>query len=104
MLIPLAASPVRICLVETKAAASCCAKCKQKHTPECCLDVERLPKAQPPATPVGLPPAAAIDLPPVVFELPPVNLVPLAAFDWFEPIRGPDTPCCLRARLGVWRL
>ncbi|WP_367875074.1 hypothetical protein [Luteolibacter sp. Populi] len=108
MIIPLAASPVRICLLESSVAEqeSCCSKCRKehKHEPSCCVDVDELPDAPLATLPEGLPPIVAIDLPPPVFLLPPVNLVPAAALEMFEPIRGPDTPCSFRARLGVWRL
>ena len=106
VLVPLAASPLRICLLETKAAeTSCCSKCHQesKHDPACCLDIEQ-PAAPLPGFPEGVPVAIAIDLPPPVFDLPPVELLPAVAKDYFAPIRGPDTPCRHRAILGVWRL
>ena len=108
MIIPLAASPVRICLIEARIVgdAPCCPKCKKetKHDPSCCVDMDELPDAPLATLPAGLPPIVAIDLPPPVFVLPPANLVPAAALEMFEPIRGPDTPCSFRARLGVWRL
>lgn len=106
MLVPLAATPVRICLLETKAAkTTCCPKCHQepKHDPACCLEIEQQ-EAPLPGFPEGLPAVIAIDLPPPVFDLPPVELLPVAVPGMFEPIRGPDTPCRHRAILGVWRL
>ena len=107
MLVPLAASPLRVCLMETKAAeaAACCAKCHQdpKHDPGCCVEIEQ-PDAPLPGFPAGLPAAIALDLPQPVFVLPPAELLPAIAQDYFEPIRGPDTPCRLRAILSIWRL
>jgi hypothetical protein len=106
MLVPLAASPPCICLLETKAAeASCCRKCHQepKRDPACCVEVEQ-PDATLPGFPAGLPPVIAISLPRPVFVLPPVELLPAEAERYFEPIRGPDTPTRHRAILGVWRL
>ena len=106
MLVPLAASPMRICLMETKAAKEiCCPKCHKapKHDPACCVEIEQH-DAPLPGFPEGLPAAIAIDLPPPVFELPPVELLPAVVLGYFEPIRGPDEPCRHRAILGVWRL
>ena len=106
MLVPLAASPLRICLLDGKAMkTSCCAKCEQepKHDPSCCVEIEQH-DAPLPDFPAGVPAVIAIELPPPVFVLPPAELLSAVAEGYFEPIRGPDTPCRHRAILGVWRL
>ena len=110
MMIPLAASPVRICLIENEikaaAEAPCCPKCEKEpgHGSDCCMQVDELPDAPPAGFPEGVPPLIAVDLPVQGFILPAVELVPLEVFSAGAPIRGPDEPCKLRAKLGVWRL
>lgn len=115
MIVPLAATPVRLCLLEHRVLmpgvsecglekSKCCPDCKGDHEDPCCVDLEDLPEAPPPSFPEGLPAIAAIDLPAPVFVLPPVVLVENATFEAAVPIRGPDSPAAWRARLEVWRL
>jgi hypothetical protein len=109
-MVPLAAAPVRICLIENKIMEAgdkpCCPKCKKetKHDSDCCVQLEELPDAPPVGFPEGVPPLMAMDLPPQAFLLPAVALVPVEVFSTEAPIRGPDEPGRLRAKLGVWRL
>ena len=110
MMLPLAAAPVRICLIENKIMEAgdkpCCPKCQKetKHDSGCCVQLEELPDAPLAGFPEGVPPLMVVDLPPQTFLLPPVALVPVELFSAAAPIRGPDEPCRLRAKLGVWRL
>jgi hypothetical protein len=110
MMIPLAAAPVRVCLIENELKAAgekaCCSKCKKetKHDSHCCVQVDELPDAPPIGAPEGVPPLMAVDLPPQPFLLPPVAIVPMESYAAATPIRGPDEPCRQRAILGVWRL
>ena len=108
----MAATPVRVCLLEHRPDVSecglkkskCCPDCGDHRKEPCCVDLEELPDAPPPSFPQGLPAIATIDLPPPVFVLPPAVLVEGAVFDVETPIRGPDSPAAWRARLEVWRL
>jgi len=116
ILVPLAATPVRLCLLEHRVLvpgasecglkkSKCCPDCGDHHDEKpCCVDLEDLPDAPPPSFPEGLPAIVAIDLPPTVFDLPPVVLVEDSIFEAAVPIRGPDTPSVRRALLEVWRL
>lgn len=110
MMIPLAAAPLRICLIENRITEAgeepCCPKCKKetKHDSDCCVQFDELPEAPVANFPEGVPPLMAVDLPPQTFVLPPVAIVPVEIFIPAAPIRGPDEPCRLRAKLGVWRL
>ena len=115
MMVPLAATPVRLCLLEHRLLmpgvlecglkkAKCCKDCGKHHETPCCVDLEDLPDATAPSFPEGLPAIAAIDLPAPVFVLPPAVLVEDSVFVAAVPIRGPDSPAAWRARLEVWRL
>ena len=115
MMVPLAATPVRLCLLEHRLLmpvsseceakkSKCCPDCGDHHEEPCCVDLEDLPDAPPPSFPEGLPAIAAIDLPEPVFVLPPVVLVDDSIFEAAVPIRGPDSPSVRRALLEVWRL
>lgn len=110
MMIPLAASPVRICLIEHKIVDAgqepCCPKCKKetKHDPGCCVQLDELPDSPPAGFPEGVPPVIVLDLPPQGFILPLPELVAVSIFSVGEPIRGPDGSCGIRALFGVWRL
>jgi hypothetical protein len=115
ILVPLAATPVRLCLLEHRVLmpgasecglkkSKCCPDCGDHHEKPCCVDLEDLPDAPAPSVPEGLPAIATIELPAPVFVLPPVVLVEDACFEAAVPIRGPDSPAAWRARLEVWRL
>lgn len=115
MLIPLAATPVRLCLLEQRLLipgasecglkkSPCCPDCGDHHEDPCCVDLEDLPDAPAPSAPEGLPAIAVIDLPAPVFVLPPAVLREASSYEAAVPIRGPDSPAAWRARLEVWRL
>ena len=110
MMIPLAAAPLRICLLENEimaaAAKPCCPECKKetKHESDCCMQLEELPDAPLAGFPEEVPPLMAVDLPSEPFLLPPVAVVPVETYCASTPIRGPDEPHRLQAILGVWRL
>jgi hypothetical protein len=115
VMVPLAATPVRLCLLEQRLLvpgaaecglkkSACCPDCGDHHESPCCVDLEDLPDAPAPTFPEGLPAIAAIDLPAPVFVLPPVVLVEDSIYETAVPIRGPDSPAAWRARLEVWRL
>jgi hypothetical protein len=115
ILIPLAATPVRLCLLEHRLLvpggsgcgaekSPCCPDCGDHHEVPCCVDLEDLPDAPAPAAPEGLPVIAAVDLPESLFRAPPAVLVASSSFEAAVPIRGPDSPAAWRALLEVWRL
>lgn len=114
MIIPLAGSPLRLCLLENRLLVGgsdcgeekdpCCPDCGDHHEDPCCVELEEMPDVPVPPAPDELPAPLVMDLPKVAFVAPPPvitdGLVHLAA----TPIRGPDTPAAHRAVLGVWRL
>jgi hypothetical protein len=112
MMVPLAAAPVRLCLVEHRLLVAgcgaekspCCPDCGDHHEEPCCVELEDLPDAPAPSVPEGLPAMAVLDLPAPVFVVPPAVLVEASAFEAAAPIRGPDSPAAWRALLEVWRL
>lgn len=120
MMIPLAASPVRVCLLDGsvmmsafKAASDaqpendCCTDCddpaKSLHD-DCCADLEKLPDSTLPLGKVDAPDMAVMDVVPLV--LPPIceTWVTHSVFIPSTPIRGPDSPCAYRAVLAIWRI
>lgn len=117
IMLPLAASPVRMCLMEGTIHVpgfpaigvadthgdACCPDCGN-HDQPCCAELQKLPDSTLPATFPDLPPLVGIDLPGVWFLAPlePVVLDP--AFHPSVPIRGPDTPSEHRAVLAIWRI
>ena len=119
MIIPLAGSPVRFCVLDHKVLIqgsgtcskeskkkSCCPDCREKKSEgdPCCLEVDHLPDATPPASPDSVPPALVMDLPEPMFMAPVMAPVVEHVFTAATPIRGPDTPTAHRALLGIWRL
>lgn len=114
MMIPLAGSPLRLCLLENRLLMGgsecgaekdpCCPDCGDHHEDPCCVELEELPDMPVPPAPDELPAPLVMDLPkPAFVAARPVitdGSVHLAA----APIRGPDTPSAHRALLGVWRL
>ena len=120
IIIPLAGSPVRFCLLDhqvhipgisecrdqTPEKPGCCPECGNEEHREspCCLDIDELPDAVVPGTPDGVPPAIVMDLPEPMFSAPIYLAVFESAYEVSAPIRGPDTPAARRAVLGIWRL
>lgn len=119
VIIPLAGSPVRICLLDGKllmpgisecsrdtVKAPCCPDCGEKEHGDspCCLAIDELPDATPPAIADPLPAAIVMDLPEPLFRIPAPAPATAAVFRAAVPIRGPDSPAARRAVLGVWRL
>jgi hypothetical protein len=115
MMIPLAATPVRLCLLEHRLLvpgvsgcglekSPCCPDCGDHHEEPCCVDLEDLPDAPAPSAPEGLPAITVVDLPAAVFTVPPAVLVAGAIAEAAVPIRGPDSPAAWRALWEVWRL
>lgn len=116
---PLAGSPVRFCTLDHKVLIqgsgacgkaeeekSCCPDCGEKKSKDdpCCLEVDHLPDATPPAASDPVPPALVMDLPEPMFMAPARVPVVEPVFVAAAPIRGPDTPAAHRAVLGIWRL
>ena len=108
ILVPLAATPVRLCLLEQRLLvpgavefgmekSKCCPDCGDHHEEPCCVDLEDLPDAPAPSFPEGLPAIAAIDLPAPVFVLPPVVLEGDSCFEATAPIRGPKSQVCVKS-------
>lgn len=111
IMIPAAASPVRVCILElgmksAQVDSKCCADCDHdsEQPDPCCHDLESLPDSPAPQDPLELPTVIVADLPPLPFVSPVPVLVCLEKFSVSEPIRGPTSPAACRAVLGVWRL
>ena len=120
VLIPLAASPVRVCLLDgtiTSAAfppgapdecadGGCCPDCNRDADPQapCCVDLEELPDSSVPHPPVELPPAVFAELPP--HACPEASIAEPFRSGSHRPVanRGPASPAAYRAVLGTWRL
>lgn len=120
ILIPTAASPVRICFLEAKLLEpgfaaygetvdhklKCCPDCgAPENGDSCCMDVKKLPDAPDPSAPV-------LVLSPIFFfereldfSLPPCPVADLKeTFSPAAPIRGPDSPGARRAVLAIWNI
>jgi hypothetical protein len=117
ILVPLSASPVRVCLLDTYATGGslvmgpdagkkCCPECtRESETPDpCCVDVEDLPESTPPQSSFELPPVVLTDLAELPGLLPSRLEIPTEVFSHSEPIRGPTSPAAYRAVLAIWRL
>lgn len=114
MMIPLAGSPLRLCLLENRLLVGgsecggerdpCCPDCGDHHEDPCCVELEELPDAPAPVVPDELPAPPVMDLPEFACVVPPPLLVACSVHAAAAPIRGPDTPAAHRALLGVWRL
>lgn len=115
ILVPLSATPVRVCLLNADAAGvlvghdpekECCPECSRgSETPKpCCVDVEEFPDSPSPQSSFELPPVVLTDLtelpgsPALREEIQP------EVFSPSEPIRGPTSPAAHRAVLGIWTL
>ncbi|MBK1818363.1 hypothetical protein JIN84_22280 [Luteolibacter yonseiensis] len=114
-MLPTAASPIRVCLLETgvpeeapsnkKAGKSeCCDECETHQHEECCAELKSVPDSTLPDWHVEMPDMAVVDLPPLVSAGPAVWFVAGAVFHPSAPIRGPDPQGCRRALLAVWRI
>lgn len=114
MMIPLAGSPLRLCLLENRLLLGgsecgeekypCCPDCGDHHENPCCVELEELPEAPAPPAPDVLPSPLVMDLPAPAFIAPPPLITACSVYFAATPIRGPDTPAAHRALLGVWRL
>lgn len=116
-MLPTAASPIRVCLLETRVSegtssakkaeekkSECCDDCGTHQHEECCAELKSVPDSTLPNWHVEMPDMVVVDLPPLVTAGPPVRLVTDAAFHPSVPIRGPDSQGCRRAMLAVWRI
>jgi hypothetical protein len=114
MMVPLAGSPLRLCLLENRLLLGgsecgaekdpCCPDCGDHHEDPCCVELEELPDAPVPPAPDDLPVLPAMDLPGPAFAAPRPVAAACSVHRAATPIRGPDTPAARRALLGVWRL
>lgn len=114
MIIPLAGSPLRLCLLENRLLVGgsdcgeekdpCCPDCGDHHEVPCCVELEKLPDVPVPPAPDVLPGPFAMDLPQPAFVAPRPTFTACSVHLAATPIRGPDTPAAHRALLGVWRL
>ena len=113
ILLPTAASPVRVCLLENRILISevdsdsnCCSDCTREtdERNSCCMDLEALPDASAPQPSVELPPIIITEL--QIAAIPPPMSVDLCR--WIDApsgtIRGPTSPAAYRAVLSIWRL
>lgn len=114
MMIPLAGSPLRLCLLENRLLVGgsgcgaekdpCCRDCGDSPEDPCCVELEEMPDVPVPPVPDELPAPPVMDLPEPAFVAPPPVLAAVSVHLAATPIRGPDTPAAHRAVLGVWRL
>lgn len=114
VLIPVAASPMRVCLLEGGIITSglgshqpeCCTDCGRDagEPAPCCVELEKLPDLLAPQPPLEVVAAVLAEIPlwdylaPLERELS-CEVAPLS-----EPICGPISPAAHRAVLGIWRL
>jgi hypothetical protein len=109
VLVPVAASPMRVCLLDGGIfAASCatevgCCDCDGSHEP-CCVELEKLPTLSVPQAELELPPALLAELPSWICPQPLASERSREISRYSEPIRGPDSPAARRAVLEIWRL
>ncbi len=111
IMIPAAATPIRICLLEMRLNSSqvqskCCPDCTQEtEQPDpCCHDLDELPDALAPQMPTELPSAVIVDLPFSIYSSPVLIEANPKGFSVSKPIRGPTSPAAYQAVLGIWRL
>ena len=118
MLIPTAATPVRICLLEGKIfeggfssfekthseKSKCCQDCGSNGNEGCCAELKQLPESPLPVVTIALPDLVPMDLPPVAFMAAPVPVGTEMVYHPSVPIRGPDSPAAHRALLAIWRI
>jgi hypothetical protein len=107
MMLPVAAMPLRVCLLEDKRVdPDCCSDCDRQSDGRdpCCMDVDPLPDSQTPQPLIVLPPVIVIDLPETTILKPVMMESGCDIFELSEPIRGPTSPAAYRAVLGVWRM
>jgi hypothetical protein len=110
ILVPVAASSVRICLLEESqlvaGASDCCSGCDQETNQQdpCCMDLEALPDASAPQPSVELPPLIVTELPESL--LPGPSLFALCGLTDSQSalIHRAKSPAAYRAVLGIWRL
>lgn len=104
MILPVAAMPMRVCLLEQKERApDCCKKCHVAHE-DCCAEVDKVPDSPAPGGFLVIPPFIAHEIP--SFEpgiLAEIVVVPLES-RYSQPIRGPDSPSAFRSVLSVWSI
>jgi hypothetical protein len=115
MMIPLAGSPLRLCLLENRLLVGgsecggeekdpCCPDCGDHHEDPCCVELDELPDVPVPQAPDELPVPPVMDLPAPAFVAPRTIFTACSVHLAATPVRGPDTPAAHRALLGVWRL
>jgi hypothetical protein len=111
ILIPAAASPVRICFIELALVchqddSKCCSDCGQdSDQPDpCCLEIEELPDSSTPGQPIELPAAVIAAVLESPHSCPERKASGRDSFARSTPIRGPTSPAAYRAVLGIWRL
>lgn len=106
LLLPMAAMPVRVCLLsEAQRAEDCCPDCATKDKDKsCCIQSDGLPDSPLPAAGVDAPVFAGYPLPPGMAELPenPEHIAPAPRVAPRQTGAGPPARC--RAVLNVWRL
>ncbi|MFZ9936049.1 MAG: hypothetical protein ACO3JG_03210 [Luteolibacter sp.] len=101
VLLPAAAMPLRVCLLEPmEQADGCCNSCSTGHR-DCCADVKLLPDAPMPEGNFETPAFVGYAIPSAMAELPriPVSIAPPIDFTHARTGVGPPT-----ARLAVWNV
>jgi hypothetical protein len=115
ILVPLSATPVRVCLLDADTAGvlvghdpekECCPECSRgSETPEpCCVDVEEFPDSTSPQNSFELPSVVLTDLTELLGPSPLNEEIQSEVVSTSEPIRGPTSPAAHRAVLGIWTL
>lgn len=104
LLMPVAALPVRVCLLDLEERQpECCQKCGVKHD-NCCKDLDQIPDSVVPGGPMAPLMFVPFELP--VWEIAAVGevIVESSPREISPPIRGPDSPAAFRAVLGIWSI
>ena len=104
ILLPAAAIPVRICLLDLEERKDdCCNTCSSDNE-DCCADLAPIPDAPVPNGNFETPPFIGFALPPSMVELPPIpeRIVPPPCHA--RPPTGIGPPTARMAALNVWRL
>lgn len=101
VLLPAAAAPLRVCLLESCEQSEDCCNCCSTGLQDCCADVKVLPDSPMPGGNFETPAFVGYAIPKVMAELPgiPVSITPRIDFTQVRTGIGPPT-----ARLAVWNV
>ena len=124
ILIPTAASPARVCRLEStvyaggfesfgitigedgSAKAKCCPECGEegKKSDPCCVEIHKLPDSTEPPASYGLPQVLPVELKDYALGVERAIDHEVEVFSAAEPIRGPTDQGVRRALLSIWNI